>query len=379
MSDMRAIGILLIAGLALGSISARLNFTTETQSTIAGLLTETDPPAGFEYALNPRPFNFPADHASHSRFRSEWWYFTGNVGSDSGAEFGFQLTLFRFALQPLPSESRSPWRRSNVYLGHFAVSDINSGTFYNFERQSRPALDLAGANVNPVRIWLRDWTIELIDPGSEVWGITAQESGISLNLALSALRPVIPQGDNGLSQKSASPGNASYYYSIPRLAAVGRITTPTGIHNVSGNAWYDHEWSTSALAQGQLGWDWFSLQLDDGSDLMFYKIRNSSGKADQASHGVLLSLDGSRTELRPDEIQFEVTQHWRSQTSRIRYPAAWEIRIPSRKLKLHVAPKLPQQEWDKNFKYWEGAVQVNGKSDSAPITGDGYVELVGYE
>lgn len=377
---MRGFSILLIAALALGSITSKLTSTTiERQSTIAGLLTETDPPAGFEYALNPRPFNFPTDHASHPLFRSEWWYFTGNVDSENGTEFGFQLTLFRFALKPSQRESRSPWRRSNVYLGHFAISDINTGKFYHFERQSRPALDFAGGQADPTRIWLRDWVIELIDPDKEIWGITAEEAGIRLDLVLGAIRPVTQQGDGGLSQKSASPGNASHYYSIPRLTAVGRITIPTGTHNVSGNAWYDHEWSTSALEKGQLGWDWFSLQLGDGSDLMFYQIRNSSGKADQASHGVLLSIDGKQTKLRPDEIQFTVNQHWRSPITGIRYPAAWEIQIPGQKLELHITPKLRHQEWDKNFKYWEGTVRVNGKSDGKSITGNGYVELVGYE
>ncbi len=377
---MRGFGILLIAALALGSITANLTSTAiEGQSTIAGLLTETDPPAGFEYALNARPFNFPTDHASHPRFRSEWWYFTGNVDSESGMEFGFQLTLFRFALKPSQRESRSPWRRSNVYLGHFAISDIDKGKFYHFERQSRPALDLAGGQADPTRIWLRDWAIELIDPDKEIWGITAEEAGVRIDLVLSAIRAVTPQGDGGLSQKSASPGNASHYYSIPRLTAVGRITIPTGTHNVSGNAWYDHEWSTSALEKGQLGWDWFSLQLGDGRDLMFYQIRNSSGKADLASHGVLLSIDGKPTKLRPDEIQFTVKQHWRSPISGIRYPAAWEIQIPGQNLELNVLPKLSHQEWDKNFKYWEGAVRVNGKSDGKSITGNGYVELVGYE
>ncbi|MFP6681102.1 MAG: lipocalin-like domain-containing protein, partial [Gammaproteobacteria bacterium] len=344
---MRGFGILLIAALALGSITAKLTSTTvERQSTIAGLLTETDLPAGFEYALNPRPFNFPADHASHPRFRSEWWYFTGNVVSENGMEFGFQLTLFRFALTPSQRESRSPWRRSNVYLGHFAISDINTGKFYHFERQGRTALNFAGGQADPTRIWLRDWTMRLIDPDKEIWRITAKEAGVRLDLVLGAIRPIIQQGHRGLSQKSASAGNASHYYSIPRLTAVGTITTPAGTHNVSGNAWYDHEWSTSALEKGQLGWDWFSLQLGDGSDLMFYRIRNSSGKADQASHGVLLSIDGKKTKLRPDEIQFTVHQHWRSPITGIRYPAAWEIQIPDQKLKLHIAPKLRHQEWD---------------------------------
>lgn len=376
---MRGLVILLVAFLSLVGIATKLTSVVETPRTVAGLLTETDPPPGFEYALSPRPFDFPADHASHPKFRSEWWYFTGNVNSATGAPFGFQLTLFRFALKPQPSESTSPWRRSNVYLGHFAVSDIDTGIFHNFERQSRPALDLAGAKGDPPRIWLRDWVIELADVKDEIWHLTAREAEVAIELELSSKRAVVPQGDNGLSKKSAEPGNASFYYSIPRLAVTGSIATPTGDHQVSGNAWFDHEWSTSALADGQLGWDWFSLQLSDGSDLMFYQIRNSSGQTDAASHGVLLKDDGSRATLRPDEIPFTVTRHWQSPTSGARYPAAWQIRIPGHNVELMVTPKLPHQEWDKNFIYWEGAVEVSGVSAGVVVTGNGYVELVGYD
>lgn len=376
---MRGFGILLIAFLSLVGIAAKLTAVAENPRTVAGLLTETAPPPGFEYALEPRPFEFPKDHSSHPKFRSEWWYFTGNVESDSGVPFGFQLTLFRFALRPQLNESSSPWRTRNVYLGHFAVSDITAGVFHNFERQGRPALELAGARGKPPRIWIRDWSIELIDVEQEIWRLKAQEAGVAIDLIASALRPIAAQGDRGLSQKSAQPGNASYYYSIPRLAVAGSIATPSENYQVSGNAWFDHEWSTSALAEGQVGWDWFSLQLSDGSDIMFYQIRNAKGHTEATSHGVLLTEHGNQTTLHADEIQITITQHWQSPTSGARYPAAWQIRIPSHKIVLDVLPRMPQQEWDKNFVYWEGAVVVTGESAAELINGTGYVELVGYD
>jgi len=369
----------MVAALALTGIAAKLQPEVVSGGTVASLLTERDPPPGFDYAMEPRAFEFPTDHSAHPRFRSEWWYFTGNVDTESGKAFGFQLTIFRFALTPHASESKSQWRRSNVYLGHFAISDIETGLFHNFERRSRPALDVAGVRDDPLKIWIRNWTIELLDPNNETWRVTAHEDGLGLDLMLHALRPVTLQGDDGLSQKSAEPGNASYYYSIPRLAARGTITTRNAEHRVRGNAWFDHEWSTSALAEGQSGWDWFSLQLDDGSDLMFYQIRDTAAIIDPSSHGLLLSADGARTTLRAEEFELEVRSHWRSPQSGARYPAGWRINIPGRAIELTVTPRIPDQEWRRNFTYWEGAVDVSGVAGGEAVTGKGYVELVGYE
>ncbi|HJP34588.1 MAG TPA: lipocalin-like domain-containing protein [Gammaproteobacteria bacterium] len=376
---MRSLAVLFIAALAIAGIASKLAPETHEQRTVAALLTERDPPAGFQTATRARTFDFPADHASHPRFRSEWWYFTGNTDTDGGKALGFQVTIFRFALRPPAPASRSPWRRPDVYLGHFAVTDIGEGTFHHFERRSRGVMDLAGARDAPVKIWIRDWSIELVDPQNETWRISARASGVGLNLVLRSKRPVTPQGNNGLSSKSAEPGNASYYYSIPRLAAAGTIETPEGVHRVRGNAWYDHEWSTSALAEDQVGWDWFSLQLDDGSDLMFYQIRDVRGHADPVSHGIILSPDGARTELEPEGIDLTVRGHWRSRTSGTRYPAAWSLHVPGRDLTLTVTPRLANQEWRGIFTYWEGAVQVSGVSAGRRVKGTGYVELVGYD
>ena len=379
MNNLAALGTLLIVSLSVVEIAVKLLSVADNSWTAADFLSENVPPLGFEHAIEPRPFEFPKDHASHPKFRSEWWYFTGNVNSETGSPFGFQLTLFRFAFRPQAAKSNSPWRRSNVYLGHFAISDFTTGVFHNFERQSRPALGLAGVRNEPPRIWIRDWSIELVEAEMEVWQIKAQEADVALDVKASSLRPITRQGDHGLSKKSEEPGNASYYYSIPRLAVTGSITTPAGDHRVHGNAWFDHEWSTSALAEGQLGWNWFSLQLSDGHDIMFYQIRDRAGHTEAISHGMLLTERGIQTALRPEHVQITVTQYWQSPTSGARYPAAWEIRIPTHGILLSVLPRLPHQEWNENFVYWEGAVVVTGESATERISGTGYVELVGYD
>lgn len=349
-------------------------------SGVAALLTETNPPAGFAYAREPRMFVFPRDHGEHPDFRSEWWYFTGNL-QDGERAFGFQLTVFRFALRPAGGNrgSTSPWRSNQVYLAHFAVSDIGNDMFYSAERRARPALDQAGVSVDPTAVWLHDWRMERDHGAAETWHLRAARESAAINLTLRAERAIVAQGDRGLSHKSATPGNASYYYSIPRFTAQGTVEVGDQTHTVHGTAWFDHEWSTSALAADQIGWDWFSLQLDDGRDLMFYQLRDVRGRADPASHGILINPDGSSTTLTRAQISLSVLDYWRSPASGARYPAAWRIRIPDHKLDLHVRPRMAAQEWHANFTYWEGAVTATGTAHDAAVAGMGYVELVGYE
>ena len=365
----------IIAGSALDRDAAR-------RSGVAALLTETNPPAGFAYAREPRAFVFPRDHGEHPDFRSEWWYFTGNLNAGERT-FGFQLTVFRFALRPPGRGSGasppSPWRSNQVYLAHFAVSDVDADRFYSAERRARPALDQAGVSTHPTTVWLRDWRMQRDDEATETWHLRAAGESAAIELTLRAERAIVAQGERGLSQKSAAAGNASYYYSIPRFAAAGTVAVAGETHAVRGAAWFDHEWSTSALAKDQIGWDWFSLQLDDGRDLMFYQLRDARGRADPASHGILMNPDGSSTPLTRAQITLSVLDYWRSPASGARYPAAWRIRIPDHGLDLRVQPRMAAQEWHANFTYWEGAVTATGTASDAPIAGSGYVELVGYE
>jgi predicted secreted hydrolase len=223
---------------------------------------------GYTRALAPRPFVFPADHGPHPDFRSEWWYFTGNLETPEGRPFGFQLTLFRFALAPEAPARESAWATRQSYMGHFALADIARERFFPFQRLARGAAGLAGAEAGPLRVWLGDWTITGAGGEQPRFNLEAAEEGVGIALELESTKPLVLQGDRGLSQKSADPGNASFYYSLTRLAARGTVTVDGEEYAVAGAAWLDREWSTSALAPDQAGWDWFALQLDDGRDLM---------------------------------------------------------------------------------------------------------------
>ncbi len=332
------------------------------------------PDQGFKRATEPREFRFPQDHGPHPGFRNEWWYFTGNLCTEEGRRFGFQLVFFRTALMPGKVQGDSPWRTHHVWMAHFALTDAEAERFYAFERFSREAIGLAGAQAEPFAVWLHDWSIEEQDGR---WLLTAAEAGLSLTLELTPLRPPLLQGDAGLSQKSAEPGNASYYYSIPRWQAEGEISLNGQQHRVEGQAWLDREWSTSALGEEQSGWDWFSLQLDDGSELMYYRLRRRDGSTDPHSAGSWSRPDGTLIKLGPDDVRLEVTEWWNSPKGG-RYPLRWRLRIPAHQLDLRITPVMENQELDLLVRYWEGAMDVSGTRDGKPVQGVGYLELTGY-
>lgn len=336
--------------------------------------------SGFAQAIEARPFVFPADHGSHPEFRTEWWYFTGNLATPAGRHFGFELTFFRYALAPddVPGE-RSAWRARQVWMAHFAVTDTEGGRFIARERLTREALDLAGAQAEPLRIWVKDWSA--VGAGSQdelELRLSAADDVIGLELALTATVPHVPQGDDGVDAKGAGTGNASYYYSVPRLAAAGEIAVEGERFDVSGLVWLDREWSTSALDAGTEGWDWFALHLSDGSSLMFYRLRSELGTATPYSGGVLVGADGTRTRLAANDVQLVVLDDWTSGRSGVRYPVAWRLAAPSVGLDLEVRPYLRQQELDLSVRYWEGAVRAAGRGPHGALTGQGYLELAGY-
>ncbi len=367
---------------------------------------------GYQRAEAPQPFHFPADHGPHPNFRTEWWYATGNLADPAGRHFGYQLTLFRIALAPpdrdsdisssslsssAPSSSApsSAWRTRQLYMGHFALTDVAGGRHHAFERFSRAAVGLAGAQAEPFRVWLEDWAFESVlpddadekDQPSDREGpndtdqaifplrLRARDDGVTLNLTLQPLKPLVLQGDHGLSQKSHEPGNASYYYSYTRLASHGTITIQDQTFTVSGHSWLDREWSTSALGAEQSGWDWFALQLDDGHDLMFYRLRRHDGTTDVHSRGVWVNPKGDVRPLMADEVTLEVRDTWISPHTGDRYPSHWFIKIPTLKAELHVTPLLPDQEMRLSVRYWEGAVAVTGQRVGQAIQGRGYLEM----
>jgi predicted secreted hydrolase len=352
-----------------GELTARL-------SVAAALRGDRLDGEGFARALAPRAFSFPADHGPHPELRTEWWYWTGNLATPEGRRFGFQLTFFRNALAPRMPPRASAWAARDVYLAHFTLTDVAGGRFRSFERVRRGALGLAGARALPFRVWLDDWRATA-DPGGGM-RLAAAADGIAIDLALSPGKPPVLQGDRGLSRKGAAPGQASYYYSLTRMPARGRVRAGGEVFSVAGLAWMDREWSTSSLGPDQEGWDWFSLQLADGRELMFYRLRRRGGGDDPASQGTLVERDGTYRPLRRSDVAIEPLGRWTSPRSGARYPARWRLRVPSAGLDLAVRPLLADQELDTSFRYWEGAVSVAGSEGGQPVAGSGYVELTGY-
>jgi predicted secreted hydrolase len=330
---------------------------------------------GFARALEPRAFHFPEDHGPHPEFRTEWWYYTGNLETREGRKFGFQLTFFRSALAPEMSARTSAWATRQAYLSHFTVTDVDGKRFRSFERWGRGALGLAGAEGDPFRVWVGDWSAAAEKDSFPVH-LRAAQGDAMLDLLLQEGKPPVLQGDQGLSRKSAEPGNASYYYSLPRMPAAGTIRLGDESFTVTGNAWMDREWSTSSLGKDQVGWDWFALQLSDRREIMLYQLRKTDGSVDPSSNGTIIGPSGKVRHLSRDDFSLTVLDRWRSPRSGADYPARWRLRIPSEGaegLDLEIAPLLADQELDVSFRYWEGAVAVSGSTE-----GRGYVEMTGY-
>ncbi|MCG6965760.1 MAG: carotenoid 1,2-hydratase [Chromatiaceae bacterium] len=333
----------------------------------------TTPDPGFERAIQPRAFEFPRDHGAHPGFATEWWYFTGNLQSDNGARFGYQLTLFRIGLKPGPPARDSAWRATQMYMGHLAISDIGARRHHTAERFSRAAAGLAGAESTPLRVWLGPWSIRGAGSGLFPLHISAQTDEIAIDLSLAqGAKPLVVQGEHGLSRKAAAAGNASYYYSYTRLPTSGEIRIGDRRRRVAGNSWFDREWSSSALAADQAGWDWFALQLDDGRDLMIYRMRGKDGRAQAFSSGVLVGTDGAVQTLAVDDFRLVQTRTWRNADG-VDYPVGWRVTVARLGLDLDVEAAFDAQEMRHAVHYWEGAVAVSGSH-----TGVGYLEASGY-
>lgn len=335
---------------------------------------------GYARATEPRAFTFPLDHGAHPGFRNEWWYVTGNVADDSGRPVGFQLTLFRSALAPEAPTSTSAWATNQAWMGHLAVTDAQGRRFHAFQRFARGAVGLAGAEAEPFRVWVEDWSLESEDP-ADSWPmrLRAADGEVALDLTLQQGKDVVLQGQDGLSRKGPEQGNASYYYSFTRMPTQGRVILGADTLLVTGASWLDREWSTSALPEGVVGWDWFALQLGNGWDLMVYALRRADGTAHALSDGVLVDPSGAKHPLEYGvEITVTPTATWRSPVDQSAYPSEWRITLPSMGWRLDVTPVLDDQELDLAFRYWEGAVEVSGTDGADPLSGRGYVELTGY-
>ena len=354
----------------------KISTSANNNSSIGSVLSNDA--TGFARAYKPQAFLFPNDHGPHNQFRSEWWYFTGNLKNPQGRQFGYELTFFRFALKPDLPESKSAWRSNQMYMAHLTLTDVEANRFYTDERFSRAGNDLAGASNKSYQVWLYDWSAKTEGEIDFPLRLHANSNGFAIDLLLTSPKGYVRQGDQGLSQKSPEPGNASYYYSYPRLETNGTVSVGGKPFSVTGTSWMDREWSTSALSNEQSGWDWFSLQLSDNTELMFYQLRRKDGQHDRNSSGSYITADNSKIALKDLDATITPLDSWKSPHSQITYPSRWRLSVPSQALELEIVPLINDQELNVSYRYWEGAVKVTGTKQGKPISGQGYVELAGY-
>lgn len=342
---------------------------------------------GFWLAVPPYEFRFPIDHASHPTYRIEWWYYTGHLRAGE-RRFGYELTFFRLGV-PVATNSAKPasaWRASQLMFRHLTLTDENGKRFFTDESAERAALDLAGADSTRYLVWIGDdyagleadrRTHRLVASSGP-----AASTPIALDLRLVPEKPPVIHGERGVSQKSAGVGNASHYYSLTRLATRGRLVLGKDTLAVEGRSWMDHEFSSDRLRDTHAGWDWFSIQLSDGRDLMLYRLRRKDGGLEPLSSGTLVEPDGRWQRVRYSDFDTGPTGAWQSTRTGGRYPSGWVVRVPRAGLELKLEPSVLDQElWVKSMgglAYWEGSVRVTGTSAGQPVTGEGYVELTGY-
>lgn len=372
-------GIIVAAAVAATVVllSRDTNESIEKSLTVAAALSSDT--SGYARATAPRPFQFPADNGPHPDFRTEWWYYTGNLAGVDGRRYAYQFTIFRTALTPPASESTpETWATRQLYMAHLALTDVGSGEHVAFERFSRGAAGLAGAEADPYRVWIEDWQVDGLG-GADSVRIRAREGDVALDLVLSRTKPIVLQGDRGFDRKGPEPGNASYYYSMTRMATAGTVHAGGESNRVEGWSWMDREWSTSALSGDQVGWDWFSLQLDDHTEVMYYRLRQGDGSTSPFSSGSIVSLEGDVRSLSAEDVLLKTVDTWRSPATGIRYPSGWNLEIPATESNLEITPLIEDQELDVSIRYWEGAVRVRGRHEGRAVEGWGFVEMTGYE
>ena len=351
---------------------------SDTAADTSGVPLDQD---GFRLAVPPYAFQFPIDHAAHPSFRSEWWYYTGHLRANE-RRFGYELTFFRVALPVRGLGLGSAWRAQQVIFRHLALTDETGRRFRFDDRGERQALDLAGADSTRYLVWLGDDYVGL-EPDRTTHRLVGAAQDFTMDLRLTPERPPVFHGRDGVSQKSAGLGNASHYYSLTRLATKGRLTLGGDTLAVEGLSWMDHEFGSARLSSTHTGWDWFSVQLSDGRDLMLYRMRMVDGKLDTCSSGTLVSPEGRVQPLSVRDFDTRAVAQWVSPRTGGRYPGGWwEVRVPGDSLQLRLTPTVEDQELVAatmgGLAYWEGSVRVTGRRAGQVVTGQGYVELTGY-
>jgi len=343
--------------------------------------------SGWKQAIEERAWSFPKDHGNHPEYRTEWWYFTGNLRDEAGKRYGYQLTFFRQGIEhPVtkdvkPTSDDNPWSVRDVYLGHFALTDVEKKRFSYIDRTSRTGPGLARADTNTMDVHILNWSARM---NNNTILLSARHQGMEINLELTPKKPIVLHGKNGLSKKGPAKGQSSYYYSFTDLKTIGTIKTTSDGNaiKIKGTSWFDHEFGSNQLAAEQIGWDWFSIHLSDGKDIMAYLIRRKDSTIEAASSGTLIEKNGSSRHLEMTDIKLDVLERWKSPKTKGLYPAKWRMRIPSANIDIIITPSVANQELittsSTGVTYWEGAVEGQGLSDGKSVSIEGYVELTGY-
>ncbi|HEX4084160.1 MAG TPA: lipocalin-like domain-containing protein [Chthoniobacteraceae bacterium] len=361
---MRAIALLLLTGFA--------------------ALAEPGYQNGWRLAEPGYVYQFPRDHGAHPDFKTEWWYFTGQLRGADGREYGYETTWFRQGVIPHPPANVSRFIKGDFKFAHFAISNIAAGQFHYGQKIARGAYGEAGCGdgtPGPLA-WIDDWRLTVLPDGA--WHIAAEHDGNALDLTLAPEKPPVIEGKQGISRKSAGEGHASCYYSYTRMRAAGTLTLAGGPPlQVSGETWFDHEWATNQLSKDQAGWDWFSVQFSGNTELMLYQMRLKDGRADPVSSGAYTRKDGTVVYLDARDFHLTPLEWWKAPRDHgpaPAYPIRWRIEVPSLGLACEISTPLKDQELAfPGITYWEGLIHAEGTLGGAPIAGHGYLELTGYD
>lgn len=335
----------------------------------------------WKQAIGERIWSFPRDHGCHPDYRTEWWYFTGNLSDERGQKFGYQLTFFRQGMERSESVKNNTWSIDDVYLAHFAVVDISQQQFSHGERISRKGPGLASSSLKGMEVHVLNWSAKMM---GDVISLNARHQGMEIRLELSPTKPAVLHGWKGLSKKGPKEGQSSFYYSFTALKTKGSLKTTamkTPV-NVEGISWFDHEFGSNQLTEQQTGWDWFSIHLSDGRDIMVYFLRKKDGTVEGASSGTIVEKNGTTRHLALADVNISVLGTWKSPETGGSYPSAWRIGIPSADIDISLSAAVPHQEMtteaSTGVTYWEGVVSGNGLSSGKTVSLEGYAELTGY-
>ena len=327
-------------------------------------------------ALPGYHYEFPRDHFSHPEYATEWWYYTGNLRAKDGHRFGFELTFFRQGVSRTPSPS--PWYVHDLYMAHLALSDVSGGRYYATERLNRAGPGIAGIDAASGVVWNGNWQTNI---SKDVHILRGTGENFSFQLSVAPQKQPVIHGTDGVSQKAEGAGHASHYISFTRMKSAGTIELNGTQYEVDGDTWMDHEFFSDSMNGNEVGWDWLSVQLDDNTELMLYRLRHRDGSVDPYSSGTYVDSQGKTLHLALHD--FNMTQAgatYKSQRTGAMYPIAWSVKIPGLKLQIEISTPLKNQEFVSRFgpSYWEGAIDVTGRHQDKAVHGEGYLEMTGY-